>query len=466
MTVTAPLVAKILEAAARTPEKDALIFSGERVSYGRLKEGMLAAAGKLESAGVRRGDRVVLSARNRRPDFVYGYLACHSLGAIAVPVDWAVPAPALAEIMRLTRAKLAWPEEGLGGAGTGGQEAAEIGLDEPADILFTGGTTGRPKGVVQTHRNILAFAGGRAAVVGASTDDRLVLPLPLSHGYGLCRLRATLLCGATAILVDGFLAPGDVLRAFDESGGTSLCCVPSGFEALLQLASGELAGCRSRIRYIESATAPLHAATAARLLSLLPETRLFNAYGMTETTSSIAYVDLLSAPGKAGSVGKAVPGIEIRIGRDGRVLVRGASVMSGYWENSEETKKALDGDWYAANDLGALDAEGYLFLKGRPEEMINVGGLKVAPAELENLLREHPAVADCACVGVADPAGFAGERVKAILVPAPGGPRPSQREIVDWLRGKVEAYKVPAQVVWLDALPKTELGKVDRSALR
>ena len=474
----APIVGKVFETAARTPDRDALICGGERIGYGKLKARIISAALFLKSQGVCRGDRVVLSARNRGPAFVYGYLACHSLGAIAVPVDSDVAAASLADIERQTRPRLVCLEtDVLDRDGAGAFEPEAVGLDEPADLLFTGGTTGLPKGVVQTHRNILAFADGRASAVGCSADDRLVLPLPLSHGYGLSRLRAALLCGGTVILVDGFLAPGDIFRAFDESGGTSLCCVPFGFAALFELSGDELGAYRGRLTYIETATAPLPEAHRTRLLTLLPDTRLFNAYGMTETTSSIAYVDLRLSPAKLASVGKPIPGAEIRIvdengagvpaGASGRILIRGDSVMQGYWEDSAKTSDALAGGWYEANDLGSVDADGYLYLKGRREELINVGGLKVAPAEIENVLKAHPAVADCACVAIADPAGFTGERVQAFLVAAAGpAAKPSERELGEWLRGRVEPYKIPARFVWVDSIPKTGLGKVKKTALK
>jgi len=466
--VPAPIVAAVFATAARSPGKDALICGGERIGYGALRDRIMSAAKFLSSRGVARGDRVILQARSSRPDFVYGYLACHGLGAIAVPVEPGITRDALAAIASLTRARLACLEgspemDALASKEKASFVPAAVELDDAADILFTGGTTGRPKGVVQTHRNIRAFAEARAAVIGTAEGDRLVLPLPLSHGYGLCRLRATLLGGGAVILVDGFLAPGDLFRALDESGGNALCYVPYGFAALFALAGDELGAYRDRLRFIESATAPLPAAHRDRLLALLPETRIFNAYGMTETTSSIAYVELRGERAKADSVGRAAPGVELKI-VDGRIMVKGESVMKGYWEDDAGTRAVLADGWYAANDLGSLDAEGFLRLRGRPEELINVGGLKVAPAEVENALRSHPAVADCACAAVPDPSGLTGERVKAWLVPA-GAARPSDAELLGWLRGRLEPYKLPAAFAWVDALPRSPLGKLKRKEL-
>jgi long-chain acyl-CoA synthetase len=465
----APIVAAVFETAARSPEKDALSCGGERVSYETLRGRIMAAAGFLLSQGVRRGDRVILQARGIRPNFIYGYLACHCVGAIAVPVEAGITKDALARIAALTQARLAVLHgsaemEALDSMNKVAVVPSAVDLDDPADILFTGGTTGRPKGVVQTHRNILAFAAGRAAVVGPPSQDRLVLPLPLSHGYGLSRLRATLLGGGAVIHLDGFLAPGDVFRALDDDGANALCCVPYGFAALFELAGDELGAYQDRLRYIETATAPLPAAHRDRLLALLPRTRIFNAYGMTETTSSIAYVDLQSERGKADSSGRPVPGVELRI-VDGRVMVRGAGVMKGYWEDDAATRAVLADGWYAANDLGSLDADGFLYLGGRPEELINVGGLKVAPAEVENILKGHPAVSDCACAAVPDPSGLTGERVKAWLVSS-GASKPSDSELLGWLRDRLESYKLPARFAWVDALPRTALGKLNRNELR
>ena len=475
-----PLAAALADAARERPDADALLCGRERFTYAALASRVGAAAAWLAARGVRAGDRVLLRADSRRPGFALGYFACHHLGAIAVPVEAAASRATLDAVTQAVAPRLRAAEKELEELERAEGEAPpmhDAALDDPADVLHTGGTTGGPKGVVQTHRNILAFARGRNAAVGCAPGDRLVLPVPLSHGYGLGRLRAAVLAGSAVILVDGFAFPADVIGALEDQAGTSLCGVPSGFASLLAAFGDELSAQRGRLRYAESATAPLPAAVRDRLLALLPATRLYNSYGMTETCSSIAFVELGAAPGKRSSVGKPVAGAQLRIvdgrrrplppGRSGRVQIRGESVMPGYWNDAARTRRALSGGWLSANDLGRLDEDGYLYLEGRPEELINVGGLKVAPAEIEEALSAHPAVAECACAGAPDPAGLAGEAVTAYLVLKPGaGAAPDDRELSRFLAARLEAYKVPSRFVWLAALPRTRLGKLRRSSLK
>ncbi|MBI3554120.1 MAG: acyl--CoA ligase [Elusimicrobia bacterium] len=472
----APLAASVFETAARRPGRDALICGRERVSYGELAVRVRAQAAFLKSRGVVRGDRVILAASGASPAFVCAYLACHATGAVAVPVDPKAGALTLDAVAASTRPRLTFlAYEGLSRAAAGDPEPVSVSLDDTADILFTGGTTGAPKGVMQTHANIRAFAQGRNNAVGCTEEDRLALPLPLSHGFGLGRLRATLLCGATVILIDGFADCEEVVGALGRGEASGLCCVPAGFALLFSRLGDRLGDHRDRLRYIETATAPLPDSLRERLSRLLPKTRLFNSYGLTETTSSIAYEDLSASPSGPISVGRPIPGVELRIvdsgGRDarpgevGRVLVRGGGVMRGYWGDPSRTREAVVDGWYASNDLGTLGDDGRLFLKGRIEDVINVGGLKVFPAEIEGVLRTHPAVADCACVGAADPAGLTGEAARAFLVPA-GDQRPAAGELVEFLRGRLEGWKIPFEFVWVDELPKTAAGKVRRARLK
>lgn len=459
----APLVAAVLETAASEPGRDAVVCGARAVSYGELAAGVRRAAGALAGRGAVAGDRVILPAEPR-PEFVFGYLACHALGAVAVPVDARLPAEALAALVARARPRLTASLADLEAAGPDSDTVAEVALDDVADVLFTTGTTGTAKGVMQTHRNILAFARGRNAAVGASSSDRVLIPLPLNHGFALGRLRATMLAGGTVILSERFL-PGDVLGAFERSGANALCCVPAGLAALFRLSGDALGAHAVRLNYLETATAPLTDDLRERLTALFPNTRLFNSYGLTETTSTIAFADLRTAAGGRASVGRPVPGVELKL-VDGRVHVRGEHVMKGYYDDAALTRAVLDGGWLATTDLGTIDADGSLYLTGRLDELINVGGLKVAPLEVEDALKKHPGVSDCACVGIDDPSGVSGQAVKAYLIAAAGAPRPAPEELAAYLRRSLESYKIPLQFAWVTALPRTPLGKLQRARLK
>jgi long-chain acyl-CoA synthetase len=301
--------------------------------------------------------------------------------------------------------------------------------------------------------------------------------LPLSDGFGLGRLRCSMLAGVAVILVEGFIYPENIFRAFEDHKASGFCCVPSGFASLFQITGDKLGEYGHQLKYVETATAPLPSDVKERLLRILPQTRVFNTYGLTETTATIAFVELRASQQEPIPVGRPVPGVEIRIadeherpvsvGALGLVLIRGDNVMKGYWRDPARTQDVLIEGWLRTNDIGFLDAEGYLYLKGRKEELINVGGLKVAPIEIERVLEKHAAVKECACIGISDPASLMGEAIKAFLVPKfRDAARPANDELIKFLRNIIEAYKIPSQFVWVDELPKTPVGKLQRLRLR
>src|SRR5262245_48185885 len=287
------MIASIFETATNNPDKLALICGGESISYRTLSNKINSAATYLKEQGVQRNDRVLLSATNSSPSFVYGYFACHLIGAISVPIDAKTVSKTLIDIAGQTRPRFSClapsasfgfanaPLEILNSDYSGSHTIAIENLDEPADILFTAGTTGKPKGIVQTHRNIKALADGRNSVIGAPARDAIVIPLPLSHGFGLGRLRCTVFLGGAIVLVDGFLFPDKIFRAFDNPAVSGMCCVPSGFANLFQIGGDRIGEFRHRLKYIETATAPLPDGIKDRLVRLLPHTRIYNTYDLT-----------------------------------------------------------------------------------------------------------------------------------------------------------------------------------------
>lgn len=468
------ILSAILENAYRYGDRPALIFGDRRITYQELAAKVYSAAALLQHDGVRPGDRVVLSGANREPSFVFGYLACHMIGAIAVPVYSKITAAQLGKIVELTdprRLFLSDPEIFDGSFPLQRLDAeqadpllARSDADDAAQIIFTTGTTGLPKGVVHTHRNLSAFVATREAVVARVPDAIELIPLPLNHVFGLGRLVCALAAGSTAVIVDGFQSPGKIFQALEEHRATSFCCVPVGIAMIFEL-TGELLGdYRGQLRYIEIASAPLPSAHRKRLLDLLPDTRVYMAYGLTEATGSIVYTEFRGTS-KPESIGRPGPGVETKIGESGQLMFRGPMVMREYWRNPEETRRAFNEGWLVTNDVGTQDEEGFLFLQGRKEEMINVGGFKVAPAEIESILREHVSVKECACVGRASAIG-AGETVMAFLVHSGQAIKPSADEWVRFLRGKVEPHKIPTHFQWIDQLPKTVTGKLQRGALK
>ena len=478
------ILSKVLEHARERPGEPALAYGDETISYSSLAGKVAGAAAFLRRSGVQEGDRVLLAASSVEPAFVYGYLACHAVGALAVPVETKIAAARRERIAADCEPRLSFLESGSPLAQA--LSALDVAPGDPgalaapasvrADIVYTTGSTGMPKGVIQTHAGIASFALGRRDAIGAGAADRVVIPVPLSHGYGLCRLRASLFHGGTAILVPGFLFPRNIFNALERHQATGLACVPSGFAALFQL-SGDALGAHGRsLRYVETATAPLHPAQRRRLLSLLPQARLYNTYGMTETTSTIAYHPMADDKEPEGVVGRLIAGMEARFvdaeggevepGRLGDLQLRGGSVMEGYWRDEGRTRAALHGGWLRTADVGWRESDGRLVLKGRGDDIVNIGGFKVSPTEVEIALGEHPAIQEAACVAMRDPDGVTGEAIKAFLVPLPGAPRPSPAELTSFLAARLEHHKIPASFAWVEDLPRGVTGKVLRSLLR
>ena len=482
------LVAQLLDRARRSPEKLAIIAGEQTVTYGELRQRILAAAAELASLGVRPGDCVILAASGT-PAFAYGYFATHLIGAVAVPLDPQAPDTRLAHVAgrvepRAIFAARAYEHATLGpvraiddlaGLESNGDEPQGPGLDDLADLLFTTGTSGAPKGVMLTHRNILAAATNINGVLGNDASDREVVPLPLSHSFGLGRLRCNALAGGTVILVGGFKLPGEILNAMERWKATGFAVVPAGMAVLVRFGQEELAGFSDQLKYMEFGSAPMPLATKQLLIEILPRTRVWMHYGLTEA-SRCTFIEFHDSREFLDSIGKPTPNVEVRVvdeqnrdmphGAPGEIIVKGGMVTAGYWQDPERTAKTLVDGWLHTGDLGYKDEQGYVYLHGRKGDMINVGGFNVSPVEVEEVLAQHAAIEQGACIGIPDPSEVSGEVVKVFLVPRNGQARPTRRELVDWLKPRLEPYKIPAAVEWVESLPKTGSGKLQRGVLR
>ena len=470
------------------PDRLAIAAEGTALTWRELSARVRGAATRLAALGVAPGDRVILAASST-PAFVCGYFAVHHLGAIALPVDPRIPSGRLTDIAERTRPRAVFLAREVDVGGREVRDVEELGdaastphpgdpvlrsPEDAADVLFTSGTTGRPKGVILSHRAIAAAARNINAFVGNGRDDREVVPLPLSHSFGLGRLRCQVLAGGALVLVDGFTAAGRLFGAMEEHRATGFSFVPAGLAVLLQTTRDRLGDFADTLRWVEIGSASMPAEHRDRLMRLLPRTRLCMHYGLTEASRS-AFVEFHAAGEHRDSLGRPTPGIEIRIvddhgaprgpGERGKLVVRGDTLMSGYWEDPELTASTFLDDWLVTGDVGTCDAEGWLRLEGREKDMINVGGREVSPLEIERILEELPAVAECACVGIPDPQGITGHAVKAYLVAADGASPLAPKELAKHLRGRIEPYKLPAAFVWIDSIPKTGNGKVQRAKL-
>jgi acyl-CoA synthetase (AMP-forming)/AMP-acid ligase II len=490
--MTGRLVQTLLRRAAAEPGRLALAAGDEELTWGELGARVRGTARRLAADGVGPGDRVVLAASTSAA-FVCGYFATHLLRAIALPVDPRIPAGRLGyiadqvepkaihlarslelpgrtvrDIEELGRAEDAWRDETP-------DETADADPEDVADVLFTSGTTGRPKGVILSHRAIRSAAANINAFIGNGPDDREVVPLPLSHSFGLGRLRCQVLAGGAIVLFDGFTAAGALLETIRSRNATGFVFVPAGLAVLFRTTGDALGELADTLKWVEIGSAAMPGEDKRRLMRLLPRTRLCMHYGLTEASRS-AFTELHAAGERLASIGRPTPGVEIRVvdgagrpvpdGTRGRLVVRSRACMSGYWNDPQATAAAFVDDFLVTGDVGRREGDGYLYLEAREKDLINVGGREVSPVEIERILEEHEAVAACACVGIPDPQGITGSAVKAYLVPvSKDAPPPKPIELVKLLRGRIEPYKMPVAFEWIDDLPRTSSGKLQRGLL-
>ena len=453
-----------------------LTAQGEPITWSVLEALTRDAAGRLAASGVRRGDRVLLSCAPS-VDTIVAYVAILRLGAVVVPANTAYTGRELQPILAVTGPSAAVIDDaerlsGLAGpstvmpatrltepSGPGAGTSHDLALDAtddraPALIGFTSGTTGLPKGAVLSHGNLLAGARSVVEAWEWQADDRLICALPLFHMHGLgVAVNGTLTAGASMVVLPRF-DPEEIVALSD--GATMLFGVPTMWSRLVD------AGVLTRLRHLRllvSGSAPLDPTLFEAIRSDAGQAPL-ERYGMTETVMLAG--NPLHGQRRAGSVGVPMPGVQIRLGADGEVQVRGANVFSGYLDQPEATAAAFTSDgWFRTGDIGELSADGYLSLVGRSSELIISGGYNVYPREVEDALRAHPGVIDAAVIGTPDREW--GEVVTACVVLAPGVDTTTvSNSLVDALA----SYKRPRLWRVVDEIPRNAMGKVVRAALR
>jgi malonyl-CoA/methylmalonyl-CoA synthetase len=429
-----------------------------------------AVAGRLAAAGVRPGDRVLLSGP-ATADLVVAHCAALRAGCVVVPVNAAYTrreVELIAADASPRAALLASPEMRTWvDAPVVADPAVDLpdgppptldatGPDSPALLPYTSGTTGRPKGALLSHGNLLASAEGLLHAWRWTADDRLILCLPLFHMHGLgVGLHGTLLAGAQAVLQVAF-DPEAVLAEAATGEATLFFGVPTMYARLAGHADvGRLAG----LRLCVSGSAPLSPELHARIAGGTGQAVL-ERYGMTET------VMLTSNPydgeRRPGTVGVPLPGVSVRLAEgSGEIEVQGPNVFAGYWRRPDAQAEAFTGDgWFRTGDIGGWDEAGYLRIVGRAKELIITGGYNVYPREIEEVLRAHPSVGDVAVTGT--PSAEWGEVVTAWVEPAPGF---DPQALTAWAAERLAPYKRPRLVHEVAALPRNALGKVVRDRL-
>ena len=468
-------------AADRFGDAEAVVDGPLRLSFADLYDRIRCAAGAFADFGIAKGDRAAVWAPNCA-EWIVAAFGLLTAGGVLVPVNTRFKTEEAADIITRSGAKAVLVQQGFLGAeyvAPSGVPAIDLKSDflasgmpfsrpvestDISDIIFTSGTTGRPKGVMMNHSQNLRLYEEWCELADLREGDRYLMVNPYFHTFGYkAGLIASFIRGATMLPVPVF----DVGRVVDLIAAEQITMLPGPptlYHSLLAVADkSKLASLRAGV----TGAADIPVELVRRVHEELPFRTLATGYGLTE-----AGTVTLSRPGDsfediATTAGVACDGVEVRIADDGEVLVRGYTVMQGYLDDPEATAQTIDSDgWLHTGDLGTLDAAGRLRIVGRKKDMFIVGGFNAYPAEIEGFLLEHPAIAQAAVIGVPD--DRLGQVGKAFLVTktADGNPPPSADEMIAWSRDRMAGFKVPRYVEFLDELPLNATGKVMKDKLK
>lgn len=474
---------QIFDQVQNIPDKVALISGDTEITYSQLWDYCLCAAEKLkQDYHLKKGDRVILSAAGNI-EFVYAYFGVHIAGGICVPIDpdtnqtrfeyiekSTTPVCVMGLLHNVKKETIPFSD-----VVNGTSKATYIAPEQSqvADILFTTGTTGAPKGVALSYNNLSAAARNINAFIGNTSSDVELLALPVSHSFGLGRLRCSLSKGATVVMLGTFANVKKFFKEMARCQVTMFAMVPASWGFIKKMSGKYIGKFADQLKFIEIGSSFMPVEDKELLMSLLPKTRICMHYGSTEASRS-AFMEFHTYKDNLLSIGKASPNVEIKIftsqgtpaalGEEGEVCVKGEHVTCSYWNETPErfASDFYDG-YFRTGDCGTMDAEGNIYLKSRIKEMINVGGKKVSPMEVEDILNTIPGIKESACIGIPDPGIVLGEVVKAFIV---ADDNLSDEEIMQQLRPQLEVYKLPVEIERINAIPKTGSGKIQRLSLK
>ncbi len=505
------LVHRLLEdSAGRQPDALALIDAKRRVTYAELDLLANRFANLYRDAGVARHDRVVIALDNSI-DMVGAYLGTMKAGAVAVPLPAGPRSDRLAGAIQSCAPIAAVVDASMLAEDAAGQALAAVnrvyvsGRLNPgtvlppsftplapalaaapaaptgvrpidldlAAIIYTSGSTGEPRGVMLTHRNFTTNASSIVSYLELGPSDRVMCVLPFYYVYALSLLHTHLAVGGSVVIDNRFVFPNVVLGAMHEQEVTGFAGVPSTFALLLHRSAIDTWSCPS-LRYVTQAGGAMSSSKIQEWCARGPKVPFYVMYGATEAAARLTYLDPARLADKLGSIGKAIPNVEIRVVKEdgsttaanevGELVARGANISLGYWNDPIETERRFDRFGYRTGDLGYADEDGYLFIVGRRHDMLKLGAHRVGAKEIEDVLQDCPAVLEAAVVGA--PHDLLGE-VAVAFVSVRDGFTASPELLEAFCRTRLASHKIPARFILLPELPKLgAVGKVDKAKLR
>lgn len=499
------------------PDRDAIVFEGKRLTYSQISQRVNKLSNALAKLGIKKGDRIAMLQVNC-PECVEIYFATARLGAIYVPLNFRAKEdelsymsghaeakalfvgkryldlargimPSLPNLKHLISlddkvANMLFYDE-LIKSSPDDEITTEIGDEDVTILMYTAGTTGRPKGVPLRHSGFVGYVVGNVDPASPDMEEKNLLTVPLYHVAGIQAMLAAIYGGRTLVMMRQFEVI-EWMASVQREHATRAMLVPTMLKQIIDNPDFSKYNISS-LKVITYGASVMPFEVITKAMKVLPGVRFINAFGQTETASTITMlgpedhiiegteeVKQKKLKRLASSIGKPLPDVQVKIvgengenlppGKIGDIVAKGPRIMSGYWQDEEKTKKAFTTDgWLITNDQGWMDEEGYIYLTGRGDDVIKRGGELISPEELENALYSHPKVEEAAIIGVPDVEW--GQIPKAIVV-LKKGEKATEEELMEHCRTKLASFKRPRSVVFVDELPRNAMGKVLRKKLR
>ncbi|MCH7553282.1 MAG: long-chain-fatty-acid--CoA ligase [Chloroflexi bacterium] len=508
----------LMVTSAVAPDRDAIVFEGQRITYMDLQLRSSKLANALATLGVQKGDKVANIEVNT-PNCVEAYFACAKLGATYVPLNFRAKADEIAYMLQDSDASVVlagdryistvedikgqipnlkhlithadapdgWHSfDALLDSGADEDPFTEIDDSDLTILLFTAGTTGRPKGVMLAHQNFSEYVLNNVSPVEPDVEEKNILTVPLYHIAGIQAVMAAVYGGRTIVLQRQF-DPEDWMHLVQTEKVGRAMMVPTMLKQLMdheKFKEFDL----SSLKVITYGAASMPLEVIKRAIRELPGTQFINAFGQTESAATITMLspedhNITGTPEeqeiklkRLGSIGKPLPDVEVKIMDEdgkrlldvnevGEIVARGSRIMKGYWKQDAATSTTIDAEgWLHTGDLGYVDEEGYIFLAGRAKDMIKRGGEMVSPEAVENIILELDKVEDVAVIGVPDDEW--GECVRAVIVPTKKGDPPTLDEVQKVCRARLASFMKPEDIVTVDEIPRNPMGKILKRVLR
>ena len=497
------------------PEREAIIFEGNRWSFSDLADRSNRLANALAGMGVGQGDKVGMLQVNCN-ECIEVYFATAKLGATYVPLNFRARAEELEFMINFSESSALFlgqryvkmvnsmreqipgmknfvsvegPAEGMLDYESVIAEAdheevfTDIDDNDTSILMFTAGTTGQPKGVMLTHDNLATYVLNNVSPADPDIEEKNILTVPLYHIAGMQAVLAAVYGGRTLVVQRQF-DPSDWMTLVETESVTRAMMVPTMLKQLMEHEEFPERNLSS-LQVITYGAAPMPVEVITKAIEVFPGTRFINAFGQTESASTITMLTpedhvIEGTPGeraiklkRLGSIGRALGDTEVKIFDEegseqpvdevGEIVARGPRVMKGYWKAEEATNSTIRNGWLYTGDIGYMDEAGYIFLSGRAKDIIIRAGENISPEQVEATLHSHPAIDEAAVIGVPDPQW--GEKVRAIVA-LKAGAQATEAEIIEHCRGQLASFKKPESVIFVDSLPRNPLGKVLKRVLR